>query len=1125
MFKLQKLKPLDFQLISYASQQYSQASATLQSVQYKCQIINNILNIHLFQNFVSKSESEYSQTIYYFPISEGICLESFEAKYNEKNIKAIVKEKDQAKQEYLENKNQGNFVSYAQTTSLQDQEYCQIELGNLPPGQQIEIKIVFSQQLNSLLNKYLFAHIPLVYCEDEVSAKLGKNVLTLDLFCTGKILYAESKGYPAERIMLDDNTARFNLSKALQQQNTDFQLIFSYEGMFDPQVIFGSSQIFSEDKVKNAILPTSHSAMVSFIPNFNEEITQEIDDSIRAAINNGDEILSDEFQQKLNQELVDHLNSSRSEFIFLLDRSGSMSGQPIRRACEALILFLKSLPNDSYFNVVSFGTSFENLFPSSTKYTSESLENAIQLISQFKADLGGTEIYNPLINVFLQNKIPGYNKQIFLLTDGAVNSPQRVVQLIKQNNKYCRVHSIGIGLADLYLIRESALAGKGIAKLIDQKCELSEVIISMLSYCITPTFDELKITYDDSIIESTYPSCSNFPCVFKDEIINIHFFFKPLLELQNLTDLQKTVQIEYYDSHKKQKVQKEIKLEMQDSFTSNTKIQESVFKIGKQLYLNENMLDKSMNSQQLIQQAIEYQLLTKKTALICVIETLNDEQKIMYQNLNHNVTYSNSQQILDRASQQSGLYNMSQQQQSSFFGGSLLNMNQQQYPQQSGLFGVSQNQALQQGGLFGNSLQQSSNQNNLFGNHQQQAQQQQTGFFFGQQQSQAPQQCGLFGMSQNQATQQGGLFGYNQQLSSQQNGVFGFNQQQNIQQSGLFGTNQQQPQQQGGLFGGNSFNANQQQASHQGSLFSQYQQQISQQGGLFGISQSQIPSNGLFGASKQQSSNQGGLFGSNQFNNNQQQNSQQYGLFSNNQQYTTQQGCLFGMSQNRTPSNGLFGASQQQTSNQGGFLGGSQSQVPQQTHLLGVNGQQTHQLSGMFGNAQSIPSQQGSLFGSNQQQTQQQSGLFVTSQQSQQGSLFGSSQLNNNQLQNQQQGSLLSNNLIQPSQQGGLFSASQKQAPQNGLFGASQQQTSNQCGLFGGGLFGGSQPQVPQQQSLFGINEQPNSQLNGMQQQSALFGTSQQQHSQQGGLFGSSQFSNNQQRFVEFSKFIRNMEI
>ena len=49
---------------------------------------------------------------------------------------------------------------------------------------------------------------------------------------------------------------------------------------------------------------------------------------------------------------------ARGEYIFLIDRSGSMSGQRIEAAKEALIIFLKSLPEDSYFDVVSFGTNY-----------------------------------------------------------------------------------------------------------------------------------------------------------------------------------------------------------------------------------------------------------------------------------------------------------------------------------------------------------------------------------------------------------------------------------------------------------------------------------------------------------------------------------------------------------------------------------------------------------------------------------------------------------------------------------------------------------------------------------------------------------------------------------------------
>jgi len=50
-----------------------------------------------------------------------------------------------------------------------------------------------------------------------------------------------------------------------------------------------------------------------------------------------------------------------SDFVILLDRSGSMSGIKIQMAVEALIFFLKSLPEGSIYNIVSFGSTFEFL--------------------------------------------------------------------------------------------------------------------------------------------------------------------------------------------------------------------------------------------------------------------------------------------------------------------------------------------------------------------------------------------------------------------------------------------------------------------------------------------------------------------------------------------------------------------------------------------------------------------------------------------------------------------------------------------------------------------------------------------------------------------------------------------
>ena len=88
--------------------------------------------------------------------------------------------------------------------------------------------------------------------------------------------------------------------------------------------------------------------MLSFIPDFN---LNEPDDCLLAEIN------SDEF--KIDRD------AARGEFIFLLDRSESMGwygGDRIKMAKEALISFLKSLPSQCFFNIVSFGSNYKAMY-------------------------------------------------------------------------------------------------------------------------------------------------------------------------------------------------------------------------------------------------------------------------------------------------------------------------------------------------------------------------------------------------------------------------------------------------------------------------------------------------------------------------------------------------------------------------------------------------------------------------------------------------------------------------------------------------------------------------------------------------------------------------------------------
>ena len=50
-----------------------------------------------------------------------------------------------------------------------------------------------------------------------------------------------------------------------------------------------------------------------------------------------------------------------------------MEGSRIAKAKEALTLFVKSLPKDSFFNIVSFGSDSKKMFKKSERYVNKSV--------------------------------------------------------------------------------------------------------------------------------------------------------------------------------------------------------------------------------------------------------------------------------------------------------------------------------------------------------------------------------------------------------------------------------------------------------------------------------------------------------------------------------------------------------------------------------------------------------------------------------------------------------------------------------------------------------------------------------------------------------------------------------
>ena len=185
-----------------------------------------------------------------------------------------------------------------------------------------------------------------------------------------------------------------------------------------------------------------------------------------------------------------------SEVVFLIDCSGSMSGQRISMAKEALSLLLSSLPPDSCFNIVRFGSTMDMLFSSSQAYTDSTLEEARALVRSLDADMGGTEILTPLQTILNQPEQEGRPKQLFVITDGAVSNSRECIQLVGAHRRSTRVFSLGIGsAADRHLVKGLARAGGGTAAFTVSGEHLAGKVMAHLSQALAPSLYPVTVDW------------------------------------------------------------------------------------------------------------------------------------------------------------------------------------------------------------------------------------------------------------------------------------------------------------------------------------------------------------------------------------------------------------------------------------------------------------------------------------------------------------------------------------------------------------------------------------------------------------------------------------------------------
>jgi len=135
------------------------------------------------------------------------------------------------------------------------------------------------------------------------------------------------------------------------------------------------------------------------------------------------------------------------------------------------------------------------MFPEVQKCTTENVEKAKSKLASFDADFGGTEILEPLQDLFKTS--PVYKqRQIFLLTDGEVSNTRDVINLAKDNAQANRFYTFGIGFgASTELVHGIASFG-GKSKMLTDDDDLTFEVQKALEACQSVFFWDIELSLD-----------------------------------------------------------------------------------------------------------------------------------------------------------------------------------------------------------------------------------------------------------------------------------------------------------------------------------------------------------------------------------------------------------------------------------------------------------------------------------------------------------------------------------------------------------------------------------------------------------------------------------------------------
>uniref|UniRef100_A0A672L1S2 von Willebrand factor A domain-containing protein 5A-like n=1 Tax=Sinocyclocheilus grahami TaxID=75366 RepID=A0A672L1S2_SINGR len=436
----------------------------LKSISVELQVQDHVASVRSCLQYVNEEERPL-EAVFVFPLPADAAVCHFSARIGEQEIRAELQDRQSARDQYDDAVSSGQ-QAFLLEESEESSDVFRLSVGCLSPGQNASITIVYIIELSVQADHALRFCLPAVLNPRYTPAAAGvvpevssasvipyTLSLSVEVRSSDRISRFESSCTldPLEFLDAQHTHATVNLS-AGHRFDKDVELFLYYENSHQPSAVVEAAA----SAAQSGSLMGDPALMISLYPEFPADVMSSL--------------------------------ASQGEFIFVVDRSGSMDCQMhhgndaqmrIESARDTLLLLLKSLPMGCYFNIYGFGSHFESFFPSVTR--------SIASLDYILIPWMGSGVFLILTLIF---------SQLFVFTDGEVWNIKEVLDLVKSQVYSHRCFSFGIGEgASTALITGMAREGSGHAQFITGTDRMQPKVMQSLRFALQPAVDNISVDW------------------------------------------------------------------------------------------------------------------------------------------------------------------------------------------------------------------------------------------------------------------------------------------------------------------------------------------------------------------------------------------------------------------------------------------------------------------------------------------------------------------------------------------------------------------------------------------------------------------------------------------------------